>query len=49
MSRIGKMPIAILDGVKVDVNGNNVTVTGPLGTLSQEVDKNIKVTVEIIT
>ena len=47
MSRIGKMPIAILDGVKVDVDGNNlVTVTGPLGTLSQEVDKNIKVTVE---
>jgi len=47
MSRIGKMPIAILDGVKVDIDGNNlVTVTGPLGTLSQLIDKNIKVTVE---
>lgn len=47
MSRIGKMPVEILDGVKVDVDGNNlVTVTGPLGTLSQQVDKNIKVTVE---
>ena len=47
MSRIGKMPIKIGNGVKVEVNGDNiVTVTGPLGTLSQEVDKNIKVTVE---
>jgi len=47
MSRIGKMPVKILDGVTVSVDGNNlVTVNGPLGTLSQIVDKNIKVTVE---
>lgn len=47
MSRIGKMPIKIENGVKVEVNADNlVTVTGPLGTLSQIVDKNIKVTVE---
>lgn len=47
MSRIGKMPVKILDGVKVEVDGNNlVTVSGPLGTLSQIVDKNIKVTIE---
>lgn len=47
MSRIGKMPVKILEGVKVEIDSNNlVTVTGPLGTLSQEVDKNIKVTVE---
>lgn len=47
MSRIGKMPINILDGVKVDVNSDNlVTVSGPLGTLSQLVDKNITVSVE---
>ncbi len=47
MSRIGKMPIAILDGVKVEVDGNNiVTVTGPLGSLSQVVDKKINVKVE---
>ena len=47
MSRIGKMPVKILDGVEVMVDGNNlVTVNGPLGTLSQMVDKNIKVTVE---
>lgn len=47
MSRIGKMPVKILDGVKVDVDSNNlVTVTGPLGTLSQIVDKNITIKVE---
>ena len=47
MSRIGKMPITILDGVKVTVDDNNlVTVTGPLGTLSQVVDKNITVKIE---
>ena len=47
MSRIGKMPVKILDGVEVLVDGNNlVTVNGPLGTLSQIVDKNIKVTIE---
>ena len=47
MSRIGKMPVKILEGVKVDVDGNNVvTVSGPLGSLSQIVDKNITVKVE---
>ena len=47
MSRIGKMPVKILDGVTVSIDDNNlVTVNGPLGTLSQIVDKNIKVTVE---
>lgn len=47
MSRIGRMPVKILDGVEVLVDSNNlVTVNGPLGTLSQIVDKNIKVTVE---
>ena len=46
MSRIGKMPVKVLDGVSVNIDSNNlVTVTGPLGTLSQIVDKNIKVTV----
>jgi large subunit ribosomal protein L6 len=34
MSRIGKMPIPLPNGVKVDVEGENVSVTGPKGTLA---------------
>ena len=33
MSRIGKLPISIPDGVKVVVNGSEVTVEGPKGKL----------------
>ena len=46
MSRIGRAPIAIPQGVTVDINNNLVTVKGPLGTLSQKVDKSIDVKVE---
>ena len=34
MSRIGKKPIAIKDGVKVELNGENVIVNGPKGSLN---------------
>ena len=34
MSRIGKKPIAVPKGVKVTINGRDVTVEGKLGTLS---------------
>ncbi len=38
MSRIGRKPIAIPSGVTVEISpGGSVTVTGPLGTLSQRV------------
>lgn len=44
MSRIGRLPITIPAGVKVDITSENlVTVTGPLGTLKQDVDKCIAV------
>ncbi len=44
MSRIGKMPIDIPSNVTVAISGDNiVTVSGPLGTLSQAVDKKITV------
>ena len=33
MSRIGKQPITIPSGVKVDVNGGKVAVSGPKGNL----------------
>lgn len=32
MSRIGNMPIAILEKVTVDIKGQTVTIKGPLGT-----------------
>ena len=35
MSRIGRMPIPLPDGVEVKQDGSRVTVTGPLGTLER--------------
>lgn len=46
MSRIGKKPIAIPAGVTVTVKDSVVTVKGPKGELTQEVDRDITVTVE---
>ena len=44
MSRIGRLPIEIPAGVKVDISNENVVVvTGPLGSLRQEVNTVIKV------
>jgi len=43
MSRIGKLPIAVPAGVTVTVDEKNVvTVIGPKGTLTQEVNSDIK-------
>ncbi len=33
MSRIGKKPVPVLDGVKVTIDGSTVTVEGPKGSL----------------
>ncbi|MEF9878477.1 MAG: 50S ribosomal protein L6 [Clostridia bacterium] len=42
MSRIGKLPITVPAGVTVTVDGDNiVTVKGPHGTLTQEVNRDI--------
>ena len=38
MSRIGNNPVAIPDGVTVDINDNVVTVKGKLGELTQSFD-----------
>ncbi len=46
MSRIGKLPISIPAGVNVTLKDNVVTVKGPKGELSQEVDPSIIVKVE---
>ena len=45
MSRIGKAPIELPAKVEVSVKDNVVTVKGPKGTLSQEINPNIKVEV----
>jgi large subunit ribosomal protein L6 len=36
MSRIGRLPIAVPAGVDVTIDGRNVTVSGPKGSLSRE-------------
>jgi large subunit ribosomal protein L6 len=35
MSRIGRLPIPVPSGVEVTIDGRNVTVTGPKGSLSR--------------
>jgi large subunit ribosomal protein L6 len=46
MSRIGKLPVNLPKGVTVTISDSNVvSVKGPLGTLSQAVDKDIKMEV----
>lgn len=47
MSRIGRLPVALTGKVKAEMNGSILTVTGPLGTLSQEIENpNIQVVIE---
>lgn len=46
MSRIGKAPIVIPQGVTVKVEGNKVTVKGPKGELTETVHPDLKVAVE---
>ena len=47
MSRIGYLPINIPEGVTIDVDDNNmVVVKGPKGELSQQVNKDIRVSIE---
>ena len=43
MSRIGKMPIAVPSGVEVSLEGQQVSVKGPKGTLSHRVAEPITV------
>ncbi len=46
MSRIGKSPVNIPSGVEVKVNGTTVTVKGPKGELTQEIDSCVTLSVE---
>lgn len=44
MSRVGRMPIAVPEGVAVDIKGNAVTVTGPKGQLNQSFSPEMTIT-----
>lgn len=46
MSRIGRKPIAVPSGVDVSLDNTVITVKGPKGTLTRELHKDMKVTVE---
>ena len=43
MSRVGKMPIALPKGAEVTIGAEQITVKGPLGTLSQHLNGLVKV------
>ena len=46
MSRIAKYPVNVPDKVQVSVDKDGLTVKGPLGTLSQPIDRQVVVKVE---
>jgi large subunit ribosomal protein L6 len=46
MSRIGRLPITVPDGVKVAIEGRSITVDGPRGTLHRQLHPDIVVAAE---
>lgn len=46
MSRIGKLPIPLPQGVTVNIDGQNISVKGPKGELSLTVAEPIKISLE---
>lgn len=46
MSRIGRTPIVIPAGVSVEFETGKVKVTGPMGTLTKEINSNINVRID---
>jgi large subunit ribosomal protein L6 len=51
MSRVGKQPVKIPDGVEVKLSGRHLKIKGPKGTLERDLHPEIKVTVgkDIVT
>lgn len=43
MSRIGKLPVSIPEKVKVSVDGQNVSIEGPKGSLKKSFDHSVKI------
>jgi len=46
MSRIGNKPVTLPEKVKVNINGNEIVVSGPLGSVKRKFDPRISVAVE---
>ena len=46
MSRVGRMPIPVPDGVVVKIDQNEVTVTGPRGELSRRFHPDMSITLD---
>ncbi len=46
MSRIGKLPIALPAGVKIDVNGQVIEVAGALGELKASFEKEVSIVLD---
>lgn len=46
MSKIGKLPIQVPSGVKVDIKGAQIDITGPKGSLSRPLHEDIKASLE---
>ena len=46
MSRIGKKPITIPEGVEVKLNGNTISVKGPKGAIEKELNPIVHVAIE---
>jgi large subunit ribosomal protein L6 len=46
MSRIGRLPITVPDGVDVAIEGRSITVNGPRGTLHRELHPDMRVAAE---
>lgn len=43
MSRVGKKPVSLSSGVKAEIKGGSLTVTGPKGALSLEIHPKVKI------
>lgn len=46
MSRVGRLPVAVPSGVKVDINGLNVRVNGPKGSLERSFAQGVDIKIE---
>ena len=49
MSRIGKLPIPVLDTAKVEIDGQTVRIEGPKGKLEKTFDRSVKIELSIIS